>query len=173
MLQDGISWKRMYGNVRSNCIAPADPQAQMGEMEQFSTAEGAAPSSRLSILCPVREVPCLAANQICVKWLMYIPGAERLSPADTWSQPSAMPPLDPGGSVEHQLTCPPAAHWHDSMLPLCRFLHMFPCTIVILLHALSSCVHHHPVWRDPWGFALANLPSTCSDSDMHRSVVSH
>lgn len=67
IVQDGISSKYMYGNVCGSGKAPADPQTETGEMEPCSTAEGAAPSSRLCVLCPVRVLLCLAANQICVK----------------------------------------------------------------------------------------------------------
>lgn len=145
------------------------------ELSCFSSPpEGVGPSFRPSVLhplCPVRVVLCLAANQICNKWLMYIPEVECLSSLDSWPEPSVMPQLDPGGTLKHQLTCPIVTH-----LPQACFipsLFHFPTYSVTQL--FSSYIYSQLVFNTtlsgstPEGFVLH---STCSDSYMHRSMVS-
>lgn len=135
----------MYVNICSSCKAPADPQTEKGAIEPSSPPEGAAPSSRPSVLCPARVVLCLAANQICVKWLMCIPGAEPpLSSADTWSQPSVMPPLDPGGSVKHRLTCPPPATHSPQACFALSLCHFSTCSLTQLLSSYMYGTVHLP-----------------------------
>lgn len=160
-------------------IGEPTTQIELGKVELScfsSPAEGVGPFSiHLSLipstLCPVRVVLCLAANQICNKWLMYIPEAGCLSSLDTWPEPSVMPQLDPGGTLKHQLTCPIVTH-----LPQACFIpSLFHFSTYSVTQLFSSYIYSQLVFNTtlsgstPEGFVLH---STCSDSYMNRSMVS-
>lgn len=75
-----------------------------------------------STRCPAGVVLCLAATQICIECLMYIPKAECLSPQDTWPESSVCtcPDLRGTWTLKHQLTCPiKGDHMHAAA---CHFL---------------------------------------------------
>ena len=117
-------------------------------------------------LCPARVVLCLAATQICSECLMYIPKTERLSPLDTWPEPSSKSNFLSEASTylshNDRLT--------SGMLCLVSFspFHLFFYTFVHLTYSLLSLLLH-PLWFCPSGVftytlhaqTVAQFTTTC------------